>query len=263
MKILLCQTTGLALALLCLATSPSYAGIIASWDFDGGTVGNAIVSDIDTVGSLAATPHPSNTTDPIYVTGNGGGTAADFAGIDGVLEVDSSGTLGANFTELNVTFDIDLSVDKTSGTSVLIRNGHTDINFNIYFQSNNRIGIEMEGSAGSGNFKTLGPAIDDAAGWQTVSVVWDGSTVQILVDGVAQTFASGFTSEPLVIGQLLAPDAPMGIGGLRRSGSPGSIGQFFDGSIDNLSVSNTAVPEPSSIFLIGLGGMSLLTFRRK
>jgi hypothetical protein len=70
---------------------------------------------------------------------------------------------------------------------------------------------------------------------------------------------NGATNETFIagnIGSLTASDANMGIGGLRRSGSPGTVGQFMDGAVDNLVIS-TDVPEPASVLLLSLGGLAL------
>ncbi|MEI8206695.1 MAG: hypothetical protein WCG03_07445, partial [Kiritimatiellales bacterium] len=219
---------------------------VASWNFNGGSIGENIVSAIDSVSGLTAVTNINNgTANPKYVSGNGGNTAAGFGGSNGVLQVnDPSGILGANFTALKVTFDIDLAADMMTGSPVtLLRNGYLAENFNIFLQSNNIISVIMkdaDGTTTSGSIKTAGRALSAAAGWQTVAVEWDGESIWILVDGVAQPLLSGglFATVPLV--SLLRADAPLGIGGLVRNN--GTTGQYLNGSLDNILIEGIFPP---------------------
>lgn len=221
---------------------------VASWDFNGGSVGADIISATDSISGLTAVTNINNgAAKPQYVVGNGGDTAAGFGGVNGVLQADDpSGILGADFTALKVTFDVDLAADLMSGdTLVLLRNGHLDENFNIFMQSNNVIGVIMkdaDGVTSSGSIRTSGSALSATVGWQTVSVVWDGEAIWILVDGVAQPLVSGglFATVPLV--SLLQADAPLGIGGLVRN--TGTTGQYLDGSLDNILIEGIFVTPP-------------------
>lgn len=213
------------------------AEIVAAWSFNGGVAGATIASAVDSVSGLIAVPAASNSANPKYTADKGGNTAAGFGGISGILEVtDSSNLLGAGFTNLTVTFDVDLAADVTA-TAVLVRNGHINMPFNIYLLSGNVIGVQLQ-DAVSGVYsavKTAGAALSANAGWQTVSVVWKNSSVSIYVDGVAQTLSTGGTAASIPTVSLKQSDAPMGIGGLRRT--DGSISQLFNGSLDNLVIS--------------------------
>ncbi len=204
---------------------------VASWNFEEGTVGNDIVHSVDSVTGLVASVNGAS---PQYVAGNGGGAAAGFGGISGVLEVqDSEGLLGHNFSKLAVTFDVDLTASNTA-TTVLLRNGHLTVPFNIFVSSSSEIGVALmddDGATTSGNVYTSGasPALDPDAGWQSVSVVWDGTAIYISVDGEVLGY-----KETTAVDLLAASDAPMGIGGLVRS--TGSTGQYLPGSIDNIEI---------------------------
>ncbi len=214
-----------------------HAEVVASWNFNGGTVGSAIVSAVDSISGFIAVPAAKNSANPKYAAGNGGNTAAGFGGISGILEVtDNSGVLGAGFTALTVTLDADLAADVTA-TTVLVRNGHINMPFNIYLLSGNIIGVQLQ-DAVSGVYsavRTAGAALSANTGWQTVSVVWKNSSVSIYVDGVAQTLSTGGTAATIATASLKQSDAPMGIGGLRRT--DGSISQLFNGSLDNIVIS--------------------------
>jgi hypothetical protein len=250
--------------------------VIASWDFDVADVaelGTAIVSTTDSVNGLVATPHPSNSAAPIYSNGNPGGgldASADFSAISGLLEVaDPTGILtghnggGTGLSSLQIDLDINMNT-VTGSTWAIVRNGHIDgadpgNAFNLYTQSSGAIGFIVRGSGGFIQGRTVDTGLLDAnAGWQHVTATWDGSQVTIAVDGVPQVL-NGTTNETFIagnIGSLTASDANMGIGGLRRSGSPGTVGQFMDGAVDNLVIS-TDVPEPASVLLLSLGGLAL------
>lgn len=214
------------------------AAVVASWDFNGGTTGATIATTTDSVGNRQFVPHIGNSDDPVFAEDNDANTAAGFSGIDGVLIAPNTVGFLAGATELNISFDVDLAENKESGTSAIVRMGHSDIAFNVYFQSDNIIGIEMEGASGSGVIRTLGSAIDADAGWQNVTVNWDGSFVEILVDDTPQIFTTGVDVHPFAIGALLSADARLGLGGLVRSND--TVGQFFEGSIDNLIISDTS-----------------------
>ena len=212
----------------------------------------------DFVGGFNATPAG---TIPKYVAGNGGGTAAGLVGT-GILKAGgSSNVLCAGFTSLSVASDVDLNATPAS-TAVLVRNGHLKMNFNIYTAANRSIYMQMMDATTSitTSVQTVTNVLSSSAGWQHVEAVWDGSSVSILVGGVAQTLVTGGTSKILTgLVSLPAPDADMGIGGLYRN--VGTTGQYLNGSIDNLVISG-AIPEPASFSLITIGYAGIILFRR-
>ncbi len=229
-----------------VGASGGYAKTIAFWDFSEGATGTDVVSAPDSVSGLTAIPAVKNTSIPQYVAGKNNGSAVKV-GPGSMLEVtDNSGVLGAGFSELYVSFDVDLAADVTSGTQIFLRNGHNNVPFNIFIQSSNVIGVILQGADGtfSSTIKTAGSALSTSAGWQTVSVAWNGSSLSISVDGAAQRLTAGGTAAKISgLSSLIKADAPMGIGGLRRV--DGSIGQFLDGSLDNIEIHNKTPTLPS------------------
>lgn len=270
-------TLSLTAAAFLMTTSALQAGVVASWNFDSGTISNAITSDTDSVAGLNATQNTNDgANDPVYVAGNGGGSAAGFAGISGVLEVDDpTGILtghnngGTGFDQLTIEFDVDMST-VSSSTWVLVRNGGGDTTspgtaYNIYTNGSGKIGVRLGGAAGSDNLQvnTNNAVLSAAAGWQHVKIDWTGQTLQIIVDGVAQALntVGNPTTATSTFTNLRASDARFGIGGIVRAS--GTTGQYLDGAIDNLVISSTAfVPEPATLALAGLGGLALI-HRRK
>jgi hypothetical protein len=314
-------TAAMSVVILSQATASSASTLVADWGFNvasAGEIGTAIASTTDSVSGLSATPHPSNTNAPVYSNGNPGGgldASADFSAINGVLEVaDPTGILtGHNDGRAGataITIDVDVNMNTvTSSTWAIVRNGHQDgaipgTAFNLFTQADGAVGFIVYGNAGSIQGRTdFGNILDPNAGWQHITASWDGTQVTISVDGVPQVL-NGLTGDTFVAGDiggnLRASDANMGIGGLRRSGDPGSIGQFLDGAIDNLQITlelpapvlegdingdgfvgiadlnivlgnwnagtppatgTPSIPEPASFALIALGGTAMLKRR--
>ena len=315
--------TGLVSATILTAATATHAStIVANWGFDvasAGDIGTDIVSSIDSVSGLIATPHPSNSASPFYSTGTPSGStnaAADFSGIDGVLEVDDptgilTGHNGGRTGATAITIDVDVNMNTISGSTwSLVRNGHQDglspgTAYNLYTQADGAVGFIVRGPSGSIQGRTeIGDVINSTSGWQHITASWDGSRVTISVDGVPQIL-DGLTGDTFVAGDIggsLRPsDANMGIGGLRRSGDPGSTGQYLDGAIDNLQIAlelppaplegdingdgfvgvddlnivlvnwnngtpptggTPSIPEPASVSLIALGSLALIKRRR-
>ena len=212
------------------------AETILSLDFNSESVGADVESVPDSIAGRLVVPSPSNDFVPQYVVVGAGGVGVKV-GTNSILEVSDSSGLGTGFKELCVSFDVDLTADVTAGTKVFLRNGHLAIPFNIFLQANNVIGVILQNIDGtfSRTVKTSGRALSEDAGWQSVSVVWEKSAISIYVDGVIQSLNVGGTSaeEPGVM-MLIAPDAPLGIGGIRRA--DGSTGQYLDAALDNIII---------------------------
>lgn len=223
-----------------VGVSSGYAKTVALWDFNDGVTGTDVISATDSISGLTAIPSVKNTSTPQYVAGKDNGSAVKV-GIGSMLEVtDNAGILGAGFSELCVSFDVDLAADVTSGTQVFLRNGHQKAPFNIFLQANNVVGVILQGSDGtlSSTVKTAASALSTSAGWQNVRVIWKDSTLSIYVDGVAQRLSVGGTVAKITgISSLIQSDAPMGIGGLRRVDK--STGQYLDGALDNIIIYST------------------------
>lgn len=212
------------------------AETLLSLDFNDMSVGTDVGAVPDSISGYLAVPSPDNDFVPQYVAVGTGGVGVKV-GTNSMLEVAGSSGLGAGFNELCVSFDVDLFADVTGGTQVFLRNGHLTVPFNIFLQANNVVGVILQDADGtfSRAVKTAGRALSSTAGWQSVAVVWNGSAIFIYVDGVAQRLNVGGTSaeEPGVT-TLIEPDAPLGIGGIRRV--DGSTGQYLNAALDNIII---------------------------
>jgi hypothetical protein len=217
-----------------------HAETILSLDFNDEYTGADVESVPDLIAGRIAVPSSNNLSVPQYVLVDAGGVGVKV-GTNSILEVTDSAGLGAGFAELCVSFDVDLASEVEGGTQVFLRNGHYAIPFNIFLQANNVIGVILQNSDGtlSRTIKTAGRALSSTAGWQSVAVVWNGTAISIYVDGVAQSLNIGGTAadEPDIT-TLIAPDAPLGIGGIRRL--DGSTGQYLNAALDNIIIYSKA-----------------------
>lgn len=231
----------IAVFLLSFCTAPlGGAETILSLNFNGERVGADVGSVPDSIAGRLAVPSPNNEVVPQYAVVPTGGVGVKV-GTNSILEVADSSGLGAGYKELCVGFDVDLASDVTAGTHVFLRNGQYAVPFNIFLLANNVIGVILQNSDGtfSRAVVTSGRALSAAAGWQSVAVVWKDSAVSIYVDGVAQSLNVGGTAaEEPGITTLIAPDAPLGIGGIRRI--DGSTGQYLDAALDNIIIYSKA-----------------------
>lgn len=220
------------------------AEAILSLDFNNETVGADVGSVPDSIAGRLVVPSSSNDFVPQYVVVGVGGVGVKV-GTNSILEVTDSSGLGAGFEELCVSFDVDLTADVTEGTQVFLRSGHLAIPFNIFLQANNVIGVILQSSDGtfSRTVKTSGRALSAAVGWQSVAVVWKGSAISIYVEGVAQSLnVGGASAEEPGVTTLITPDAPLGIGGIRRV--DGSTGQYLNAALDNIIIYSKAPTFP-------------------
>ncbi|QHI69428.1 LamG-like jellyroll fold domain-containing protein [Tichowtungia aerotolerans] len=217
------------------------AEVVALWDFEEGTVDSNMVVSTDSVSGLIAVPATVNP--PIYIAGADG--VAKGAGI---LRVEDASGLLNGFSEFHIKFDIDLTQDATGGTQVFLRNGWEKVSFDIYLQADNTILAWLVDTNGTEQtVKAVGSDLSADAGWQTVSVVWDGSAMSISVDGAAQGLNNTTdTSVAVELGALQAANVDLAIGGALRSS--GTTTQYLYGRMDNIIISNTSVlPVSASI----------------
>ena len=151
------------------------------------------------------------------------------------------------------------SSDTSSGQHLLVDKSHGFVDITgWFFQSDPGNGVISFG-LGNGTSFPLVTSSDDLFDdtWHHLAGTYDGSnTIEFFVDGVSQgtTAAGAFANNTRDI----------------RIGSASNNGRFFTGNIDELRISDSVlvpsqflnVPEPSSVFLFGLGGLSLLIRKR-
>lgn len=242
--------------------STASAAVVARWDFDlpeSTSVGSPFVSDTDTVSGLVAT---GNATPTYGSPAPGGGTASALLGSTSYLSVPDSGILtghadgGTGFTQFQLELDIKLNALITSGTQQIVRKtgleGANGPGFELYAQSGGLVGFSINNAAGT-QHKTQGSGfLTEADTWYHLVAQWDGANITLTVDGVQVGTPVAYA------GPFVDTDVALGIGALIRSN--GTVGQQFDGAIDNLVISN-AVPEPATLALCA-GGVLLATRRR-
>ena len=239
-----------------VAAASAQAGIMATWDFEEAIDGQygveSITQSVSSVNSLIAVEGSGN---PLYVRGADGVGHGIGAGI---LKVASNDALLTGFVEFNISFDARLHAVPTS-TQALLRYGVTTTAWNIYTTTDSSIRIEVYDAAGTRYTASTGGSIMNAADGQYhhYEFKWDGSDISILVDGVSEATASwSFGALRSTVGA-----GNLGIGGIVREA--GTTSQEFNGFIDNVVISNTAViPEPLSFSLIGFGCVGIMMIRR-
>lgn len=273
----------LSAALFTAATTmTSQAGLIALWDLEEGS-------------GTTTTEKVSNTDSSAFVTGtswNGTGgapgstDALSFAGT-------GTGTLGSNngvSTGLNSTIGFSGSGAKTImawiNTSTTVQDGFfsysptngsgagADIRLLVNGNGGDTTGkLRMEVSSGGFEF---GSGLNDG-NWHMIAVVinaGDGiNDVDVYIDGTYTTRSGG--------GTLINTASAAASGGFNQIvlGSDVNAGRNYGGLLDDVAIFDTAltetelddirtngitaVPEPSSTALLGLGGLALILRRRK
>lgn len=240
------------------------AGIIASWNFEdipaGSEYGTVIInSTTSSVNNLVAVNVAG--TNPYYVRGHdnvGHGTAVGILGVAASPTVDS---LLSGWTEFNIAFDLRVSAIPTA-TQAIARYGVTTTAWNIYVQSDGSLHMIWSDASSSFDLNTTAAALIADSQYHNYNIIWNGTSAQILRDGVVQNVEGGVAAAPVTLGAIKSAGATgqLGIGGMVRDNS--SVSQEFGGFLDNFVISDTAViPEPASLSLIVIGSAGVLLLR--
>lgn len=246
------KTTLLSLGLAAAATMTSQAAITANWDFNNAN---------DSVSSTAGTLNGGATLSggKLNLTGTGGFDAETAGGLGGT----GSFTIVAEFTTSANSDQTIVAYNPGNGVT-----GGQDIRF--FAQANGNFRIEM--NAGAGFELDLGTLNLNDGATHRVAAIFDSGTgdsfqdLDIYVDGTIYNVTGG-TDHTINLTTGTAADDNVSFGyQLNNTGN-----RVFTGSMEFVQIHNTAlsaaqitaIPEPSSAALLGLGGLALILRRRK
>ena len=163
----------------------------------------------------------------IVVTVNANATHLNFDGVNDGVNLGNSLTTalnGANF----VTAEAWIYIPNTTGIKTIIGNHVTTTQFNLRINNNS-----LEAFLGFGSYALQSPAGSIVANtWQHVTMVYNDTTLKLYINGVEvasraipAAYALQSSTQPYMVGYS------------------GFGGEFFNGSIDEVRVWNTALSE--------------------
>lgn len=236
------------------------AGLVAAWDFEGDLV--------DQVSNTVGTAAGGATTDGVAIA-EVGSSSLNLADNTQSVNTNTTGGLGGtgSFTII-ATIQTNTTANATIFNYTPTGSGGEDIR--LFVQSNGDFRIEMSVGAG---FNLSSNDFDLGDGQvHKVAAVFDSSTgdsfldVDLYVDGTLYDVTSG-TDHLVNIGAFAGRFVTIGRDHVSQSNRP------FVGLIDDVLIYNEAlsaaeidsavIPEPSSLALLGLGGMCLIKRRRR
>ena len=206
------------------------------WRLDlpaGNAAGDPLVSDVDTTSGKSATGFG----DAAYGSPNPflGTSSAEFDGDGDYLSVADDDTLDLTGLSSGLTLEAYIRPDVIQQAVILRKyERFDDSNHHGYW-----LDLRAEGEvffhlgAGETSYLEIGTSTGaiEAGGWHHVAGTWDGTTMRLYIDGVEVNSGS-------YAGGLVPTANPLGIGAILRDGS---TGQYFDGLIDEVRISQGAL----------------------
>jgi hypothetical protein len=225
------------------------ADIVAGWDFFNQGEASATNSDTTTTAQFQATGIAAEVTRhnmTRFASGRGSSTDGTFGAIAGPPTASTVGTgVGVSLAAVNGNSgSIAFGITNNTGADLLFTSFDFDA---ILFRGNGAAGFELflgdiatGTSIGSGTVPARSNSNADLTGGSDLheEISVDLSAIDAFVDGQTLNFELSFT------------------GGVPNSGGN-------DLNLDNIAFSASAVPEPSSMAVLGLAGLAIFTRRRK
>ena len=247
-------------------TAPPEPGVIAHWDFDEGTVGSRVTNDVDHVASIQVDHFRGQlaaVNDEVeFVEGPPGfGTAANFDSVqNGVDRAGAALKSAVPLTSLTglSALTVEAFVYVASETSLVgaqsifrksdtaDSGGDLENGYVLNLGDNGKVSLRV-GRSSSARATVLTTNSIPRDRWVHVAGTWesDSGVIRLYIDGEEQGVTDNGVLATNLTGTLSGSsnDGPAAIGALIRSNATGSdswCGQFFDGYIDEVRVSDFA-----------------------
>lgn len=215
-----------------------------AWNFDGGTIGEAVTSVTDLTGNITATPDGSGTvTFAEERAGGSGDSSVELAG-NGFLRVADDLALtghadgGRGFETLEIRAWVYPTITH-AGAAQLVRKydtpGAGTVGYELFLVGDNQVGFSVHGIGGSSSVFSEEGVVAPADQWTEVVGSWDGvnGTISLTVNSDVAMEVSETTILPRTGNYL-------GLGALIRPSD--TYGQFFTGRLDDVSISGQMAP---------------------
>lgn len=258
-----------ALGLGVWMASSAGAGTLFHWKFDG-VSGSNLASDTGIAGSVVLTQFQ----DSSYTSGsslkygagnpwyNAGGSSADFSNPStdpglGLLRTDPGPNSNIDLSGITA-FTIEAFVYPRATRQAVIVRKSNDAGAGQYYidiRGTGKFGFDVvSGVSGGFNVNDLTYTPNT---WYHVALVWDGSSLKFYVNGVQaqqlSTATSGGSHSVAFSGPIADSGRSLAVGAITRDNlsNNSNAGQFFDGLIDEVRISDVALATNQFLFYAG------------